>query len=146
MKTTVLLLIIAFASALPASSQEGNESGVGSAIRALERAWAVAQARNDNVVLNLMFDNALVYIEYGKLMTKADYLQRIHTESPSLQEVVMEPMTIRTFGGTAIVVGTYREKDMVDGKPVLQHWRFMDTWVYKKKDWVLVAGAAAPMK
>jgi hypothetical protein len=79
-------------------------------------------------------------------MTKADYLQRIHKESPSLQQVVMEPMTIRIFGNTAVVVGTYREKDMVDGKFLLQHWRYMDTWVYKTRGWVLVAAAAAPMK
>jgi Domain of unknown function (DUF4440) len=146
MKTMIWLLTITLASALPASAQESGGSRAGSAIGALERAWAVAQARNDNAALDLIFDNALVYVEYGKLMTKADYLQRIHKESPSLQQVVMEPMTIRIFGNTAVVVGTYREKDMVDGKFLLQHWRYMDTWVYKTRGWVLVAAAAAPMK
>jgi hypothetical protein len=146
MKTIIWLLIIAFASVLSASAQESGGSRAESAIDALERAWAVAQARNDNAALDLIFDNALVYVEYGKLMTKADYLQRIHKESPSLQQVVMEPMTIRIFGNTAVVVGTYREKDIVDGKPVLQHWRYMDTWVYKARGWVLVSAAAAPMK
>jgi outer membrane lipoprotein-sorting protein len=146
MKTIIWLLIIAFASVLSASAQESGGSRAESAVDALERAWAVAQARNDNAALDLIFDNALVYIEYGKLMTKADYLQRIHKESPSLQQVVMEPMTIRIFGNTAVVVGTYREKDIVDGKSVLQHWRYLDTWVYKARGWVLVAAAAAPMK
>lgn len=148
-KTTrwlLVIVLIALACILPASSQEGNASRAESAILALEREWAVAQARNDNVALNLIFDNALVYIEYGKLMTKADYLQRIHTESPSLQQVVMEPMTVRSFGDTAIVVGTYRETDIIDGKAVLQRWRFMDTWVYKARGWVLVAAASSPMK
>jgi len=27
----------------------------------------------------------------------------------------------------------------------MQQWRFVDTWVYKKKGWVLVAAAAAPV-
>lgn len=147
MKTTLLLVIFTFAWVLSASAQEdGKENRAESAIGTLEREWAVAQARNDNAALDLIFDNALIYIEYGKLMTKADYLQRIHKETPNLQQVAFEPLTIRTYGTTAVVVGTYREKDMVDGKALVQRWRFMDTWVYKARGWVLVAAAAAPVK
>lgn len=57
----------------------------------------------------------------------------------------MEPMSVRTFGDTAIVVGTYTESQVIRGKRTMQQWRFVDTWVYKKKGWVLVAAAAAPV-
>jgi len=57
----------------------------------------------------------------------------------------MEPMTVRTFGSTAIVVGTYSERDVQNRKPRLRRWRFIDTWVYEKGGWKLVAAAAAPL-
>jgi hypothetical protein len=57
----------------------------------------------------------------------------------------MEPMTVRTFGNRAIVVGTYGEKDVQGEKPGLRRWRFIDTRVYKKSGWVLVTAASAPL-
>jgi hypothetical protein len=145
MKTTGLLLIVVCALSGSVSSQERNRSSAASVIRDLEREWAVAQSRNDNRALDVIFDNALVYIESGRLVTKGDYLEGIHEGNSSVRKVVMEPMTVHMFGNTAIVVGTYREKNMVNGKPLLRNWRFLDTWVCKKSGWVLVAAAAAPL-
>jgi hypothetical protein len=145
MRTTVLLLILGCATSLSVSAQEGNEGGAATAIRALEREWTVGKSQGDNRALDMIFDNDLVYIEYGRLVSKGEYLSRIRKETPGPQQVVMEPMTVRTFGSTAIVVGTYREKSMKNGKPVLRRWRFIDTWVYKRGSWVLVAAAAAPV-
>jgi hypothetical protein len=142
MKTTFCWLMLMCALALTVSSQEGSAGDAPSAIRALEREWELAQSLNDNHAMEWIYDNALVYIEYGRLVTKSEYLERIHSENPSLRQVVMEPMTVRTFGNTAIVVGTYREIEIVNGKAGLQRWRFVDTWVYKKSGWVLVAAAA----
>ena len=114
-------------------------------IRALERAWTVGEARNDNRALNLIFDNALVYIEYGRLMTKGEYLLRIRTSDPHSQQIVMEGISVQTFGDTAIVIGIYRERDVTDRKTLLTRWRFIDTWVNKKGSWLLVAAASAPL-
>ena len=145
MKMTGLLLILVCVLSGSVSSQERNRSSAASVIRNLERECAVAQSRNDNRALDIIFDNALVYIQSGKLVTKADYLEGIHEGNSSVRKVVMEPMTVHMFGNTAIVVGTYRENDMVRGKPLLRSWRFLDTWVCKKSGWVLVAAAAAPL-
>ena len=140
-----MLLVLVCATSLSGSAQESGDSHAAMAVRALEGERVKAQSHNDNDALDLIFDNALVYIEYGRLVTKSEYLERIHSEDPSLRQVVMEPMTVRTFGNTAIVVGTYREIDIVNGKAGLQRWRFVDTWVYKKSGWVLVAAAAVPL-
>jgi hypothetical protein len=145
MKTTSLLLIVVSALSGSVSSQERSRSSAASVIRDLEREWTVAESRNDNRALDVIFDNALVYIASGKLVTKGDYLERIHEGNSSVRKVVMEPMTVHMFGNTAIVVGTYREKNIVNGKPLLRNWGFLDTWVCKKSGWVLVAAAAAPL-
>lgn len=125
--------------------QELSDPGTAAVIRALEKQWTVGQARNDNRALDMIFDNALVYVEYGRLVSKGEYLSRIKAQPTNLDQISIEPMTVRTFGNTAVVIGSYTESHIDHGKRTLQQWRFVDTWVYKKKGWVLVAAAAAPV-
>jgi hypothetical protein len=131
--------------AVAAWGQASPEPGTAAAIRALEKQWTVGQSRNDSRALDMIFDNALIYVEYGRLVSKGEDLARIKAQPADLDQVSMEPMTVRTFGNTAIVVGSYTESHFDRGKRTLQRWKFVDTWVYKKKGWVLVAAAAAPM-
>jgi hypothetical protein len=145
MGATGCLLIVVCASSPYVCAQETNEGGTATAIRALERSWVEDQSRNDNRALDVIFDSSLIYVEYGRLVTKGEYLARIKDAGPQLSQIALEPMTVRTFGNTAIVVGTYRERDVNEGKVRLRRWRFVDTWVYKIRGWVLVAAAAAPL-
>jgi len=140
-----LLFILVCAISWCAPAQEAGEGGKGATIRALERAWLYAQSRNDNRALNQIFDNSLVYVEYGRLLSKSEYLARVRTEAPHPEQVSMDPMMVRGFGTTAIAVGTYKERGLKNGKPFVKRWRFIDTWVYKKGSWVLVAAGAAPI-
>jgi len=145
MKIAGLCFILICTTTVSLSGQRAEDGGTAAAIRALEHAWVEGQSRNDNGALDLIFDNSLIYIEYGQLVSKGDYLSRIKRAGPQLSQIIMEPMTVRTFGSTAIVVGTYRERDMPGAKPGLRRWRFIDTWVYKKSGWVLVAAAATSL-
>jgi hypothetical protein len=128
-----------------ACGQESSDPGTAAVIRALEKQWTVGQARKDNRALDMIFDNGLIYVEYGGLVSKGEYLARIKAQPADLDQISLEPMTVRTFGNTAIVVGSYTESHIDRGKPSLQQWKFVDTWVYKNKGWVLVAAAAAPV-
>jgi len=147
LKTTglVLTLVCALSWSAPAQEEAAAESGTAVTIRALERAWVYAQSRNDNRALNQIFDNSLVYIEYGRLLSKSEYLARVRTEDPHPEQIAMEPMMVHGFGTTAIAVGTYKEKGMKNGRPFVRHWRFVDTWIYKEGAWKLVAAGAAPI-
>jgi len=144
-RTIGWLLILVCATSPPGWAQGPADSDATTAIRALEHEWVEAQSHNDNGALDLIFDNALVYIEYGRLVSKGDYLLRVRSAKPQLQQIVMEPLTVRTFGDTVIVIGSYRETSVKDGKPLLMRWRFVDTWVYDQGRWMLVAAGAAPL-
>ena len=143
MKSILLLTILACAMPLVLAQETGDTATA--AIRALERAWTVGQSRNDNGALNLLFDNALVYVEYGHLISKGEYLSRIKQYTPALDQIEMGPMTVHVFGSTAIVVGTYVEKQAHSSRTQVIRWQFIDTWVYKKNGWVLVAAGASPI-
>ena len=142
----IILVLISFCAFVPqAASQEVMQEGTEANIRALEREWTVGQSRNDNRALDLLFDNALVYVEYGRLMSKGEYLARIRQYAPELDQIEMGPMSVHVFGSTAIVVGTYVEKQVQSSRKQVKRWQFIDTWAYKKNGWVLVAAGASPV-
>lgn len=138
----LMILVCVIRLGLPAQQTTDIDAQV--VIRALEQAWFEGQSRNDNHALGLILDNGLVYIEYGELVTKGEYLSRIRTTT-DLSQIVMEPITVRLFGDTAIAVGAYRETEIQSGKARIRRWRFVDTWVNQGGRWVLVAAAAAPV-
>lgn len=145
MRLAGLAFILVWAAAVPLCGQQGTEGDNAMVIRALEHEWVEGQTRNDNRALDLIFDNALVYVEYGRLVTKGEYLSRIKQAGPGVSEVVLEGMTVREFGNTVVTVGTYRERQRSSGQSGVKRWRFVDTWIFKKNGWVLVAAAAAPI-
>jgi hypothetical protein len=102
-----------------ACGQESSDPGTAAVIRALEKQWTVGQARKDNRALDMIFDNGLIYVEYGGLVSKGEYLARIKAQPADLDQISLEPMTVRTFGNTAIVVGSYTESHIDRGKPSL---------------------------
>lgn len=144
-KALILLLMLFCALGAETAAQDDTDAGTVAAIRALEQEWTVGQSRNDNRALDLIFDNSVVYVEYGTLVSKADYLSRIKRNAPELDQIVMGPMNVRLFGSTAIVVGAYLEKQRYGSRDQVKRWRFIDTWVYKKSGWVLVAAGASPI-
>lgn len=81
MRIMSILFILACAASLSAQEADGNTA---TTIRALEHEWVDGQSRNNNRALNLIFDNALVYVEYGQLVTKGDYLARIKQEATQI--------------------------------------------------------------
>ena len=146
MRTTVLCLILICLISLSVPAQEPLDNSSATAIRALEHAWVEGDSRNDNRALDLIFDNSLVYIEYGETMTKGEYLGRIRTAGPHPPQIALEAMSVRIFEDSAIVVGTYRERNAKSGKIMEKRWRFVDTWINKKNGWMLVAAAASPCR
>jgi len=143
MRIVMLPILVVCTAWLSAAAQQSADINTATVVRALEHEWVDAQARNDNRALNLIFDNALVYVEYGKLVSKGEYLSRIRSAGPALSQIVAEPFTVTTFGNTAIVVGTYREIERKSATHGVKRWRYVDTWVYKNNGWVLVAAAAS---
>lgn len=140
-----LILLLGTSTATWLSAQQLDAAASG-AIRALEHEWVEAQSHNDNRALDLILDSTVVYVEYGRLVTKADYLLRIKHQDPSTDEIIMEPITVRVFGSTAIVTGSYRETQHQGGMRKFTRWRFVDTWAYKSHSWLLIAAGSTPVR
>lgn len=146
MRTVCSIFLLGCAAASLVSAQVPD--GAGSAVvRALEREWAEAQSHNNNGALDLILDNAVVYVEYGRLVPKGDYLSRIRQQHDAPADaIVVEPISVRSFGNTAIVTGSYREAQRKDGRRTVRRWRFVDTWCFKTRGWVLIAAGSSPIE
>jgi len=136
-------LLVICALSLCVFAHSGGDAGTVATIRALEHEWADAQANNNNRALDLIFDSDLVYVEYGRLVSKGEYLGRIKRDNSHLNDVVFESLSVRPFEKMALAVGTYREHSIKNGRKQTKRWRFVDTWVYKNGRWMLVAATAA---
>jgi|SRR5580698_10626436 hypothetical protein len=129
---------------MPMAAQKAEDDGRRSKILALEHAWNQAEALKDLKALDVLFDNALVYVDFdGTLMTKAEFLSRVKTLP--FQQGVTEAMTAQVFGETVIVTGIYVSKEMKNGKQILRRGRFVDAWVFNGSTWVCVSAQATPI-
>lgn len=147
MKITALLLgICCLISAPGADAASKDAADVEVIILRLEHLKFDAQQRKDTVVLNAMLDDAIMWVDpNGALFTKAAYLTGLHDSNLQLQRVFPESITVKVFDGTAIVVGIYDEKGLINGRPYHQRCRFIDTWAWKQGKWVCIGATASPV-
>jgi ketosteroid isomerase-like protein len=146
MRTIWSVMILVCTSLVFAPAQDGGPAAARSNILALENAWDQAQERGDPKGLAAIFDNALIFVDYdGKLLTKAEYMARVKSNNTHMEQIVAEQMSVKVFGDTAIVVGTYRVKGAENGRPYLRRGRFVDTWVLIGGRWICVAASTTPI-
>jgi ketosteroid isomerase-like protein len=146
MKNVCWILVLVSSASWPVAAQNAGDAEARSNILALEHAWDQALERGDVKALSAIFDNSLVYVDYdGSLLTKADSLARVKSNTIHIAQIVAEDMSVRMFGDTAIVVGTYRLKGIENGKPYLRRGRFTDTWVLVGRNWICVGSQATPI-
>jgi ketosteroid isomerase-like protein len=99
-----------------------------SELAALEQSWAAAQKANDpSAIAPLLADNYIEVLPDGSLMNKSQVLN--DARKTKYQAIELSDLKILSFGDTAIVVGTFDAKHSdKDGKPILDHERYVDTW------------------
>jgi hypothetical protein len=139
------LLVLACTGSPHVRAQGRDGGSATAAVLAQEQAWSDAESRGDSRALERLFDNALVKVEDGRLVTKGECLSSVRSKSSYPRQIVAGATTVHIYGSTAVVVGTYRETGVRDGKPFQGQWRFIDTWVNKENGWILVAAGASPL-
>ena len=116
-------------------------------ILALENAWNQAQLHHNSTVVASMLPDTFIYTDYdGTVMNKTQFLADLMDTSYQATMVVNENVTVFTYEGAAIVIGTYHTKGTYKGRP-FEHWgRFTDTWVFENKLWQCVASHTTLIK
>lgn len=128
--TKFLVCLVTMLSCLSASAQSGEQkrTTVESEIMALEQSWAAAQKANDaSTIARLLADKYMEVLPDGSVMNKSQVLE--DAKKSKYERIELSDLKVVTSGDTAIVVGTFDAKHAdKDGKPLLDHERFVDTW------------------
>ena len=125
----IVCLVTAFCClSASAQSREMKSQTIESELAALEQSWAAAQKANDpSAIAPLLADNYIEVLPDGSLMNKSQVLN--DARKTKYQAIELSDLKILSFGDTAIVVGTFDAKHSdKDGKPILDHERYVDTW------------------
>jgi ketosteroid isomerase-like protein len=141
MKIAALACFALIAAALLSPAQEHHTlSPDESLILTLEKAWNVAEETKDVRALDQLLSETLVYTDYdGSFMNKAQFLASVKSAGLDSDQITNESVSVKVYGGTAIVTGIYHEKGTLKGKAISRRGRFSDSWVKENGTWMCVA-------
>jgi hypothetical protein len=146
MKTAWLLIIIALATALPASSANEADADRGKLI-ALENAWNQAQMTKDVSAVEQLLAPMFIYTDYdGLVQDKKKFLDDLKDPAYRATSMINEGQQVFPYHNAAVVVGTYHTKGTYKGKAFEHYGRFTDTWMYLDRRWMCVASHISLIK
>ncbi len=146
MRLTGLLIALICAAGLLVVAQEDADREVQSKIIALEKAWNQAYKSGDRRALDGLLDSQILLVnDDGTVQNKGEFLASVKPHNSQEQQVAPESIIVHVFGNTAIASGVFRATGVEGGKPYVRRERFVDTWIYKARNWVCVATDATPV-
>jgi ketosteroid isomerase-like protein len=136
----LVCLALVSASLLPSAQDSSAMKSDGDLILSLEKAWNLAEEHKDTHALDQLLSSSLSYTEFdGTLMNKDQFLASVKDSSPESDQFVYEDVKVHVYGDAAIVTGMYREKGILNDKPISRRGRFTDSWFKEGGTWLCVA-------
>lgn len=150
MKLACALMIFSCAAAIWAPAQSDVEAAAKSKVVALEQLWNQAYKSGDTKALDSILDDGIVLVnDDGSVQTKAEFLASVKATvaqpSAQQQQVAPESLNVHVYGDVAIATGVMKVKGVEGGKAYTRRERFVDTWFYKRGNWVCVGTDATPV-
>jgi ketosteroid isomerase-like protein len=138
-KTLIFVALFACVGTLAGPSPGDADYDVEAKVLAMQHMWGQAYVSKDPKALERILDDAFVNVDSdGVLQTKAEVVAEVNTSTAV--QFLTESMVVHLHGNTAIVTGVFEIKGVSRGKPYAQRERFVDTWLYKNRQWVSIAG------
>jgi ketosteroid isomerase-like protein len=123
-----------------AGAQAAKTENDESRILSLENAWSQAEVVHDARALAPLLADTFAYTDDdGSFMNRDQWLAHVNRGDDHYQQLANEDQIVRVYGDAAVVTGKYREKVDRNGKSVVLHGRFTDTWIKENGTWRCVA-------
>ena len=130
-RTCTLLLVVIWLGSIAPAAQHGTAAEI-ALIKKLEDERIQAGVRKDTDRIAAATADEYVQIDLdGNVFDKAAAMRRIRSSQIQLQSNTIDDMTVRIFGGTAVVTARSTAKGTIDGRdfPQVRYSR-----VYLKRD------------
>ncbi len=130
------LLIGILAASATTAGAEGSPANAENYIKASEAAWAQSSVHGDPALVEKILADDFLGLDDGKLFDKTSAVADAGKDAGEYASIHVDYAHVRFFGKTAVAQGaeTWTRKDGVQGRHV-----WMDTWVYRKGQWQVVA-------
>jgi ketosteroid isomerase-like protein len=147
MRFLFVLVLLGWETFLPLAAQDEADPAARSRIIALEKAWNQAYKLRDSKAIGALLAESIVIInDDGSLQSKGEFLAGVNaSKSSDEQQVSPESLTVHMLGDVGVATGTFRTKEIQEGKSLSKRDRFVDTWVKSGQSWVCVSAAATPI-
>jgi ketosteroid isomerase-like protein len=107
---------------------------------------AASKAKDADKLAAILADSCWVGLEWnGKITSKAKALADMKLPGNSLDTIEMSPMTVRTFGNTAVVTGSDTEKSSENGKDTSGKYIWTDVFVKTNGKWQAVSSQSTKL-
>jgi ketosteroid isomerase-like protein len=112
----------------------------------MEHEWSQADMQKDAAALNRILAEDWIGIDFeGTVLTKAQALRGISSDSATLESTVLRDMKVRVYGNTGIVTGTDTEKGEYHGKDSSGKYLWTDVFVRRNGRWQAVSSQSTKL-
>lgn len=145
--TKIVLILVACSSANPALAQTAKapspSSSVADTVKQLERDWTNAMITGDvEKVRRALADDFVQIGSAGRTITKAGFLDHTRSDKRKLTAVEFDPEDVSVWGHVAVLRGSATETWLTDGQTSTTRIAYMDVYVKRGDDWLLVRAHA----
>jgi ketosteroid isomerase-like protein len=120
-----------------ANSARANDADT---LKTIDTSWNDLRLKADVAGLDkLLADDWLLTHSDGRVQDKKDYLQELSSRSRSNQAIENEDVSIRHYGGTAVVTGTSVQAGTSNGLLWSGRFRYTRVWILREGRWQMVA-------
>jgi ketosteroid isomerase-like protein len=120
-----------------ANSARANDADT---LKTIDTSWNDLRLKADVTGLDkLLADDWLLTHSDGRVQDKEDYLQELSSRTRSNQAIENEDVSIRHYGGTAVVTGTSVQAGTSNGLLWSGRFRYTRVWILREGRWQMVA-------
>ena len=129
----ILAALFAFAPAMATADPAGD-------VEKMEQKRMRAVLDADMPTLNSIYADDFFYnTSSGLSLTKSEYIPRYASGDLKVNSADSEARDIRVYENTALVTGIVHVNATIKGENKLLHLRYLNVWVKRGDNWVLVA-------
>jgi len=131
---------------VPSAGMSTTMQGDENAVKKAEQQRFEAQVKKDYAALERLLADDMLYVHSsGNTDTKQSYIQSIKDGKSRYDAIEPGEMTVRIYGGTAVINGICTVKAVNNGTTIDTKLRYTDVYVRKGNQWQMVAWQSLKM-
>ena len=139
--------LLAFASMAAHASHVAHRRDTRAEVLATDKLWRTAELTNDTTAMEkLLSDDYVGITAGGRVLTKAQQLDRMRTRQTEMTRLDVSDMKVRLVGSVAIVTSLTELDGTIDGR--VTHGQFRSIRVYQRVssgNWKIINFEATPL-